>query len=302
MLITDCPTRWGSMAKMISRLLEQEEAIRAVLGLNRDTSHLLPTWQDIHAWESLTAALSPLEDLTDFLSGDIHVTVSSVIPVLYNLANKILKEKENDSTLTKNIKKRITDYMEEKYADSKTKETLNTATFLDPRFKMDFVEGIDLETVHDNIINQGMEILSNPNLSDAAARSQASCSSIQEGQEPPTKKKKLLMFLQKEIEPTSGTATLSNRTPIQQLQAEVEAYKTSPKLEIDSDVTPMMWWKNHSTIYPVLAKLSRKYLCMCATSCTSERQFSTSGNIVTSSQSSLKPSKVNMLMFLAQNL
>ena len=54
---------------------------------------------------------------------------------------------------------------------------------------MDFVEGIDLKTVHDNIINQGMEILSNPNLSDAAATSQASCSSIQEGQEPPTKKK-----------------------------------------------------------------------------------------------------------------
>ena len=107
MLITDCPTRWGSMAKMISRLLEQEEAIKAVLGLNRDTSHLLPTWQDTHVWESLTAALSPLEDLTDFLSDDTHITVSSVIPVLYNLANKILKEKENDSTLTKNIKKRI---------------------------------------------------------------------------------------------------------------------------------------------------------------------------------------------------
>ena len=299
MLIADCPTRWGSMAKMISRLLEQEEAIRAVLGLNRDTSHLLPTWQDIHVWESLAAALSPLEDLTDFLSGDTHATVSSVIPVLYNLANKILKEKENDSTLTKNIKLRIIDYMEEKYTNSKTKETLNIATFLDPRFKTDFVEGVDLETVHDNIIDQGMEILSNPNLSDAAVRSQAS---IQEGQEPPTKKRKLLMFLQKETGSASGTATLCNRIPIQQLQAEVEAYKTSPKLEIDSDETPMSWWKNHSTVYPVLAKLAKKYLCMCATSCISERQFSTSGNIVTSSWSSLKPTKVNMLVFLARNL
>lgn len=92
------------MAKMITKLLEQEKAIRAVLGLNRDTTHLLPTWQDIHVWKSLAAALSPLEDLTDFLSSDTHVTVSSMIPVLYNLANKVLKEKENDSTLTKNIK------------------------------------------------------------------------------------------------------------------------------------------------------------------------------------------------------
>ena len=57
---------------MISRLLEQEDEIRAVLGFDRDISHLLPTWQDIHVWESLAAALSPLEDLTDFLSGDTH--------------------------------------------------------------------------------------------------------------------------------------------------------------------------------------------------------------------------------------
>ena len=83
--------------------------------------------------------------------------------------------------------------MEEKYANSKTKEVLNTAVFLDSRFKTDFIEGVDLETVRDNIIDQGMEKLSNPNLSNVTARSQASCSSIQ-GQEPPTKKN-LLMFL-----------------------------------------------------------------------------------------------------------
>ena len=93
------------------------------------------------------------------MSGDTHVTVSSVIPVLYNLANKILKENENDSTLTKNIKKRVIDYMQEKYADSKTKEILNIVTFLDPRFKTDFVEGGDLETLHDNIIDQDMVVL-----------------------------------------------------------------------------------------------------------------------------------------------
>ena len=133
MLIAHCPTRWKSKAKMISRLLEQENAIRAVLGLDRDASHLLPTWQDIHVWESLAAALSPLEDLTDFLSGDTHVTVSSVIPVLFNLANKILKENQDDNTLTRNIKKYIIDYMEKKYAYIKTKEILNIVTFLDPR-------------------------------------------------------------------------------------------------------------------------------------------------------------------------
>ena len=44
--------------------------------------------------------------------------------------------------------------------EKKDAEILNIATFLDPRFKTDFVEGVDLETVHDNIIDQGMEIFS----------------------------------------------------------------------------------------------------------------------------------------------
>lgn len=66
-----------------------------------------------------------------------------------------------------------------------------------------------------------------------------------------------MILLQKETGSTCGTATLCNRTPVQQLQAEVEAYKTSPKLEIDSYETPMRWWKNHSTVYPVLAKLAK---------------------------------------------
>ena len=42
-LITDCATRWRSMHKMIGRLLEQEKAIRIVLGSDRSASHLLPT-------------------------------------------------------------------------------------------------------------------------------------------------------------------------------------------------------------------------------------------------------------------
>lgn len=48
----------------------------------------------------------------------------------------------SDSTLTKSIKKRFIDFMEEKYTNSKTKEILNIATFVDPRFKIDFLRGL----------------------------------------------------------------------------------------------------------------------------------------------------------------
>ena len=68
-LVTDCPTRWGSQHKMISRILEQDAAIRMVLSEDRKTTHLIPTWQDSMVLESMNAALSPVAKFTDSATG-----------------------------------------------------------------------------------------------------------------------------------------------------------------------------------------------------------------------------------------
>ena len=67
---------------MISQVLEQEKAIRKVLGRDRKFSHLVPTWQDLDILEAMNAALSPLSDFTDELSAEHYVSISSVLPVL----------------------------------------------------------------------------------------------------------------------------------------------------------------------------------------------------------------------------
>ena len=81
-LVTDCQTRWGSTQKMIGRVLEQEKAIRKVLGGDRKISHLVPTWQDLDVLELLNAILAPLSDFTDMLSAEDYVSVSAILPVL----------------------------------------------------------------------------------------------------------------------------------------------------------------------------------------------------------------------------
>ena len=65
---------------------------------------------------------------------------------------------------------------------------------------------------------------------------------------------------------------------------------------------PLEWWKAQEKQFPLFGRLIRHYLCICATSVPSERVFSAGGNIVTTSRSSLKPARVDQLVFLATSL
>uniref|UniRef100_A0A3P9IHA7 HAT C-terminal dimerisation domain-containing protein n=1 Tax=Oryzias latipes TaxID=8090 RepID=A0A3P9IHA7_ORYLA len=79
-----------------------------------------------------------------------------------------------------------------------------------------------------------------------------------------------------------------------------EAAMSEEALDLHSDL--LAWWRDNQARFPLLSKVARKYLTVCATSTPSERVFSVAGNIVTPLRSSLKPDKVNMLVFLSRNM
>ncbi|XP_050524881.1 E3 SUMO-protein ligase ZBED1-like [Daktulosphaira vitifoliae] len=76
-------------------------------------------------------------------------------------------------------------------------------------------------------------------------------------------------------------------------------YLAEPQLKFDFDA--LEWWKTRTSKYPLIVALAMKYLGIPATSVSSERCFSTAGNIVTAKRSCLAPKTVNMLIFLYQN-
>ena len=121
---------------MISRVLEQEKALRQVLSVDRKTAHLVPTWQDLEVLESINKALAPLADFTDILSGEKYVTFSTLVPLLEHITDDILCEDEEDTTLIADIKQQI---ITNKYEDAEFKQLLYTASFLDPRFKTEYI-------------------------------------------------------------------------------------------------------------------------------------------------------------------
>ena len=127
-LVTDCQTRWGSMQRMVSRILEQQKAIHKVLYDDRKHCHLVPTWQDVDVLESLDAVLGTLSDFTDMLSAENFLTVSANLPVIHHMLTKqVLNIGDNDTQLTKDIKTRIFNYLEQKYTDAEICALLNLA-------------------------------------------------------------------------------------------------------------------------------------------------------------------------------
>ena len=82
-------------------------------------------------------------------------------------------------------------------------------------------------------------------------------------------------------------------------QDQFSRYMDEP--DIDKNLNPLEWWKNHSKKYPLIFNLGKQFLCIPATFASSERTFSSAGNIVTSKRNCLSPEKVNMLTFLYEN-
>ena len=60
----------------------------------------------------------------------------------------------------------------------------------------------------------------------------------------------------------------------------------------------LQWWFDHSHIYPFLYKIVCVYLAVSASSGSSQRVFSTAGNIVTKKGNRLGSESVNNLVFL----
>ncbi len=108
-LITDTPTRWGTLQQMIERVIEQEKALSQVLRADKKTKLVL-TWQDMDVLESMNEALSPLIEFTDALSGEQCTSVSCVKPVLHLFNTQVLKPQDDDTQLTINTKEGILKY------------------------------------------------------------------------------------------------------------------------------------------------------------------------------------------------
>uniref|UniRef100_A0A673CIH1 BED-type domain-containing protein n=1 Tax=Sphaeramia orbicularis TaxID=375764 RepID=A0A673CIH1_9TELE len=283
-LKTECPTRWGSRQAMIERILEQQTAITQVLSADKKLRHLIPTWQDIDVLEAVNKALSPLVEFTDALSGETYISVSFIKPTLHLFNHTILGPEEGENEMSKSIKRKILKYLNDKYSCPAVQELLDMASALDPRFKLKYVSQDNREAIEKRLIN-----INNFNYNTKSG--DADC--VAEAAAPKKKKRGLGSFFKACTDGADGPVAVQQE---QVITLELGSYLQSNPLDPDED--PLKRWGEFNKFYPRLSKVARKYLCIPATSSSSERVFSTSGNIVSCLRASLKPDHVNRLVFL----
>lgn len=150
-------TRWGSTCKMLERFLSQQQPVCATLAAERGIWHVMPKDADISVMEQLCQLLEPLSKFTDALSSETRVTLSAIKPVLDHITHDVLVEKDEDSSLTKEMKRVMSEDLNKRYTE-KAKRVMHMACFIDPRFKMSFLDEPEAAIV-DNFVQEDLKLV-----------------------------------------------------------------------------------------------------------------------------------------------
>jgi len=100
----------------------------------------------------------------------------------------------------------------------------------------------------------------------------------------------------KDMVPNSDQSACESRC-----KDEIACYRQLPSHAMVTDFDVLRWWEDKAKDFPILWQLAEVYLAIPATAASSERAFSTSGNIVTIKRCSLNPSFVEASHMLHEN-
>ena len=332
-LIADVPTRWNSTYDMISRFLEMQCAIIAVLR-SKDLAKIKEkdlntlTDDDICLADEVMVCLKPLKVVTTTLCAESVPTISVIMPLHRKLIDSIFQHSDDDSLVIAQMKRAVVDDLQDRYTHQE--ETLTIASALDPRFKaLPFLSDARRNEIFTKILQNASEIIVRveaehdtdhspvgdsehnelpplPQLTEqlgvsanyAAEHAQPVCKKLKSGigQSDMTEKVTCCSGMQELLGDVYITGVETSKTEMEELEEELKNYRAFPSIPLDSN--PLQWRKSHEQRFPRLAKLSKSLLCIPSTSVPSERVFSTAGDIVNAQCSALKPNHVDALIFL----
>ncbi|PSN40139.1 hypothetical protein C0J52_13056 [Blattella germanica] len=134
----DYPRVWTSTYTMLEQMLVRKGIMHVVME-NIDTIDRDAVIMSEDEWkivEDLVMVLEPFKVTIMTLSEEKTPLISLLKPLLWQLNSSHLKVKEADSDTAKAFKESLSENLSDRYSDSAVNLLLQTATTLDPRFKL----------------------------------------------------------------------------------------------------------------------------------------------------------------------
>ena len=303
-LTQDVNTRWNSTYLMLDRLTEQKRAVNLYLTEADNDKQLGLTTYQWTLMARVVQILRPFDQLTAEISADaacLSITLPAVQAILLFLQKDACDTgiKKTVSEIMSSLKKRFARLFD---------ETIYCVTSaLDPRFKLAFMD------------DDSQRIRMKADVCNAALKYSAGSSNDSElendenptsgdtddpaAAEPPRKVLKVdpaADFWASWDSRQAQNQTTSGRSPLStEVETEFEKFLTEPCQPRQSD--PLEWWRVNGCRFPSLANAARRYLSAPPTSVSSERLFSTAGNVCSDKRSCLSSENVERLVFLKAN-
>ena len=283
----DVITRWNSNIDMLERLLAVQEPLKATLGMLKNPIENLQEneWQ---ALPEVIKILKPFKQLTEKFSSEKEVTISkilaatsSVVRILDNFRPTLTNE------LTKKMLEKIILEFNGRFKNSSRHLILSKAALLDPRFKKLAFSDATCYEYAKNVLKSELERMTIKQTPE---------------NEPENEEKNLSKAVDEdsiwvEFDNLTKSNIVSSNTP----SSIVTMRQNLEEKQISRQENPLKWWQKRHILYPELSTLARKYLSMMSSSVPSERIFSKSGQILSERRSSLKPNRMEKILFLNVN-
>jgi hypothetical protein len=292
-------TRWNSYLNMIQSILDLKHEVQNALKKSGN-AHLCLYENEISLLEELSQFLQPFQELTELVSG--AGAVLSLQPLMKVKIKKLCSENRTDDQTIKDLKKQVLRNIEKRLPES---DTVKIFQILDHETRTCYSaqEAVRLlMSAATRVQAKGIALaasLSSPPLE----------SSTHSGADSPTtkrrkKKQELLNEIRAEAAESAadngGTSTTADASLRDQLEREVSTYfAIMPAASFQDDA--LSFWKEHCQILPLLSRLAKIYLGISAASVPVECLFSTAGIIMNGKRSSLKPDKLDKIVFLHNN-
>lgn len=268
----ECQTRWNSTYLMIDRFIQLQIPVSSVC-LQLENAPQIISRHNVNILQEVVKLLKPFIKLTEELSAEKTVTVSSVIPMIACLKH-IISEIHPTETVSLNFRTLILKNIAKRFGHVENNELLSVATLLDARYKkIDFESPVAASTAK-LIIDEKLRAVSAVSIeSDDNEQSDSG------------------FWAKHEANYARSRATTN--TSYDSLR-----HFLSIKV-IDRKSNPIEFWTENSQSYPDLRSLALKYLIIPATSVPCERVFSKAGNLITEKRNRLKPKNVNKMLVLS---